>query len=113
MQESQIPRFSWDMIAIDTTGPYPNSNSGNIYLYLIVMNLMTSYPKAYPDPPNYAKPVVEVLTEKLIPMQLCPTTTLSDNHTEYLKKDCRESIKKLGITSIFMSPYLPQSNKNI
>ena len=77
------------------------------------MNLMTSYPKAYPDPTNYAKPVVEVLTEKLIPMQLCPTTTLSDNHTEYLKRIVEKVCKKLGITSIFMSPYLPKSNKNI
>ena len=109
MQKSQLPRFPWDKIDIATTDPYPNSYNGNKYL-IIAMDLLTSYPEAYPLPENSTQTIAKVLTNKLIPTQPGPIIILSDNGTEYRNKIVKDVFRKLKIEKIYTSPYHPQRN---
>ena len=82
MQELQLPRFPWDKIAIDITGCYLTSYNGSNYL-ITIMDLLTSYPEAYPVPGKSAETVAKVLSDKLIPTLSCPITVSSDCGMEY------------------------------
>ena len=81
---TKVPWFAMDMIAIDTTDPYPTYYSGNIYI-IIDMDLLTSYPEAYPIYKS-ADTVSKVFTDKVISVHSCPTRMLCNNGTEYKNK---------------------------
>ena len=85
MQESQLPRFPWDKLAIDITGSYLISSDGKKYI-ITEMDLLTLYPQAYPGTDMSTNTVAKVLTDKLVPTHPCPITILSDNGREYKDK---------------------------
>ena len=109
MQESQLPRYPWDKIAIDTTGLYTSSNNGNKYL-ITVMDVLNSYPEAYPAPDKSAETAAILLTDNLIPTHSCPVTIISDHCKEYKNRTVKEVCKKFRIERIYTGPDYPQSN---
>lgn len=52
-------------IAIDITGPFPVTESGNRYL-LVAMDYFSKWPEVYPIPNQEAATVVDVLVENLV-----------------------------------------------
>ena len=89
VQKSQLLRFPWDKMAINTTGPYPTSYNGKKYL-ITEMDLLNSYTEGYMVPYKSPESVATVLTNKLIPTHSCPITSVSDNGTEYKSKIVEE-----------------------
>ena len=84
-QNTDIPYHAFQKIAIDTSGPFTTTHSGNKYIVTIVC-LLTNWPEAYPVPDKSAECVAEILLNHIIPRFSCPSQILSDNGTEYTSK---------------------------
>ena len=49
MQDLPLPNAPFQMVGIDTCGPFPESNSGNLYIITLTCHY-SNYPEAYPVP---------------------------------------------------------------
>ena len=109
MQDMLIPEYPFQIIGIDTCGPFPETASGNKYIVTIVDHF-SSWPEAYPVQNKTAETVASLLLEHFIPTHSCPQTMLSDRGTEFVNKVISLLLNKMKISHIKTSSYHPQTN---
>ena len=109
LQRMPIPSYPFEIIGIDTCGPYPETSDGYKYVVTVTCHL-TSYPMAIPVKDKTAITMASVLAEEIIPTHSCPRTIISDKGTEYCNTVIDHLSVKMGINHITTSPYHPQSN---
>ena len=104
-----IPPYPFSVIAMDTSGPYPLSRSGNRFIVAFI-DLYSGYPEAFAVPDKSAETVVQLLLDEIYVRYSCPLTLISDRGTEYCNKIMQETLNALNIGHIRTSPYHPQAN---
>ena len=112
MHNMPVPTYPFEMIAIDTSGPFPESESGNRYAISIIDHF-SSWPEVYPARDKSAETVAKIILEKIIPRHSCPRVILSDNGTEYVNAINELLFKRLKISHIRCSVYHPAGNGKI
>ena len=112
LQPTDIPKFPFEKIAIDTSGPFIQSASGNKYI-ISVMDIFSSWVEAFPVPDKTAETAAQIILREIIPRYSCPLHILSDNGTEYRNSIFSHICKHLKIHRIHTSIYRPQSNSKI
>jgi transposase InsO family protein len=104
-----IPNHPFQIIGIDTCGPFQQSNHDNKYILTIVDHL-SGWPEAFALKNKSAKSVAEVLLNEVIPRHGCPQTIISDRGTEFVNAVIGDLTRQLRVAHIRTSPYHPQSN---
>ena len=109
MQHLPIPHYPFEIVGIDTCGPFPQTYSGNQYIITFVDH-MTSWPELFAVPDKTANTVANLLMEHFIPRHGCPKYLLSDNGTEFCNSVIDLITKKMNIIHLRTSPYHPSGN---
>lgn len=112
LQETDVPPFPFAKIAVDLSGPYPTSLSGNRYIISFI-DIYSSYPECFPVPDKSAANIVQLLLDEIIPRHSCPLTILSDNWSENCNEMVRETLKEMNINHVTTSFYSPNSNGKV
>ncbi|CAC5412556.1 unnamed protein product [Mytilus coruscus] len=112
LQETDIPPFPFAKVAVDLSGPYPKSLSGNKYIISFI-NIYSGYPECFPVPDKSAANIVQLLMDEIIPRHSCPLTLLSDNGSENCNNMVRETLKEMKINHVTTSFYSPGSNGKV
>jgi len=108
MQEMPMPEYPFEMVGIDTTGPYPESDAGNVYIITVLCHF-SGWPECYAVPDKSARTVARVLMEEFLPRHSCPRIILSDNGLEYCNQVIDQLLQELNIAHIHTSSYHPQT----
>ena len=77
LQMRDIPHRLFDKIAIDLLSDVNISTSGNQHILTIIDHL-TGWPEAFPNPNKMADTIVYVLINNYLPIYMCPHFILSD-----------------------------------
>ena len=112
LQDMPMPQWAFEMIAIDTCGPFPETHRGNKYLITVIDHL-TCWPEAFSVPNKTAETVARVLLEEIIPRHSCPKYILSDRGTEFVNAVIGLITEKMGMVHLKTSPYHPQTNGKV
>ena len=78
MQATNVPKYPFEIIAIDISVPFVQTNSGNRYI-LTIMDLFSSWVEAVPIPSKSSEIIANVLLIEIIPRFSCPRKILTDN----------------------------------
>ena len=109
LQEMQIPKYPFEQIAIDTSGPFPESYNGNRYI-INVIDMFSGWPESFATRSKSAETVAKILMEHIIPRHACPRVIVSDNGTEFCNAVIDQISAFFNIKHIRTSVYHPQSN---
>ena len=109
LQDMPEPNYPFEIIGIDTCGPFPETAQGNKYIVTIVDHF-SSWPEAYPVPNKTAETVASLLIENFIPTHACPQMMLSDRGTEFVNSVISLLLQKLRVIHLKTSPFHPQTN---
>ena len=109
LQEMQIPKYPFEQIAIDTSGPFPESYDGNRYIINII-DMFSGWPESFATKSKSAETVAQILMEHIIPRHACPRVIVSDNGTEFCNAVIDQISAFFNIKHIRTSVYHPQSN---
>ena len=107
-----IPNYPFEIIGIDTCGPFNETEDGNIYV-LTIIDHFSGWPEAFPMKNKSTLSVARVLLNEVIPRHSCPRVMVSDNGTEFVSAVIALIKEKMRITHIKTSPYHPQSNGKV
>ena len=109
LQKMQIPKYPFEQIAIDTSGPFPESYEGNRFI-INVIDLFSGWPESFATKSKSAETVAKLLIEHVIPDHSCPRVIVSDNGTEFCNAVIDQVSAFFNIRHIRTSVYHPQSN---
>ena len=109
IQETDTPPYAWAKCAIDVSGPYPTSLSGNKYIVSFI-DLFSGYPQAFACPDKSAQTIAHLIIDEIFVRYSCPLEILSDNGSENINQIVKETLAELNIHHVTMSFYHPQSN---
>ena len=109
LQTMPEANFPFDIIGIDTCGPYPDSVNGNKYIVTIVDHF-SGWPEAYPIPNKQADTVASLLMERFLPIHACPTRIISDRGGEFNNYLIQTLTSRMKIKHIRSAPWRPQFN---
>ena len=109
MQDMPIPNYPFEIVGIDTCGPYPETEAGNKYVMTVVDHL-TGWPEAFATRDKTANTVANVLLRHILPRHACPKILLSDRGSEFLNGVIEYLTEKLHVIHLKTSPYHPQTN---
>ena len=109
LQDMQIPKYPFEQIAIDTSGPFPESFNGNRYI-INVIDLFSGWPESFATKSKSAETVAQILIEKIIPRHSCPRVIVSDNGTEFCNAIIEQISAFFNIKRIRTSIFHPQGN---
>ena len=112
LQEIEPPRFSFQRIAIDTAGPYVETEQGNRYV-ITVVDCFSGFIEAFPVSDKTAVTVAKVLLNQIFRRYSWCEELISDNGREYANDIIAEIAKQGHIVHIKTSPYHPQSNGKV
>jgi len=112
LQETDIPPYPFAKIAVDLSGPYPTSLSGNKYIISFI-DIYSGWPEAFAVPSKNAENVVHLLLEEIIPKHSVPLVLQSDNGSEVVNRLVRETLKELNISHVTTSFYSPNANGKV
>lgn len=110
LQDTAIPPFPWAKIAVDISGPYPTSLSGNRYIVGFI-DIYSGYPKVFPFKNKTAENIAHLIIEEIFPRYGCPLVLISDIGTENIAKEFQETY--LNIIHIPSAFYHPESKAKI
>lgn len=102
------PQKAFDIVSIDTIGPFIKSNNGNEYAVTIICNL-TKYLITVPVPNKSAKSIAKAIFEHFILIYGTMNVILTDMGTEYLNSVLKELCDLLKITQIHSTAYHHQT----
>lgn len=104
-----LPVFDapFDRVMIDVVGPLPRTAAGNMYIFTL-MDLATRYPEAVPVRSIKSKIILRELTTFFTRFGL-PKEIQSDQGSNFMSREFKDSMRALGITQITSSAYHPQS----
>lgn len=109
LQKTEIPPYPFCKIAVDTSGPYELSHSGNRYVIAFI-DLYSGWPEAFATPSKDAETVAHLFIEEIYPRFGAVMQIIHDRGTEYMNDVFQTTLRELNVQSIASSPYHPQSN---
>lgn len=112
MQETDMPSFPFAKIALDISGPYPRTLSGNQYIVTFI-DMYSGWPEAFAVPNKKAETVVHLLIEEIFPRFGAPLQLLTDNGPENVNGIMKRALEELNVDHVTTSFYHPQSNGKI
>ena len=112
MQDMPIPSFPFEIVGIDTCGPFPETANGNKYVITLIDHL-SAWPEAFAVKDKGAETVANVLLHEIIPRHSCPRILLSDRGTEFVNAVISILTEKLRVVHLKSSPYHPETNGKI
>ena len=112
LQSMQIPQYPFEQIAIDTSGPFPESYEGNRYIINII-DMFSGWPEAFPTKSKSAGTVAKILMKYIIPRHSCPRVIVSDNGTEFCNAVIDQINAFFNIKHTTTSIYHPQANGKV
>lgn len=112
MQNMPIPNYPFEMIAVDTCGPFPETETGNKYVVTFIDHF-SAWPEAFAVKNKTAETVGALILNEIIPRHGCPRVLLSDRGTEFLNAVVSHITQKLHMVHLKSSPYHPQGNGKI
>ena len=112
LQEMTFPNYPFESIAVDTCGPYPTTESGNIYI-ITVIDLFTGYVEAFAVPDKTSTTVAKILMDNIIPRHGSPRSLLTDNGLEYSNEVINKLSETFKIHRIKTSIYHPRSDGKV
>ena len=98
-----------ERVALDITGPWPVSNSGNRYT-LVVSDYFTKWAEAYPIPDQEAKTVAEVFVNQFVARFGAPMLIHTDQGRNFESKLFKEMCHLLGVKKTRTTAFRPQSD---
>jgi len=99
----------WERVAIDITGPHPQSVKGNKFM-ITVLDHFTKYAFAFPVRSHDAVTVAKYLVERVFLVYGVPTQLLSDRGAEFEGSVLSEVCRLMEIDKIRMTSYKPSTN---
>ena len=112
MQESDRPPFPFAKIALDVTGPYPKTHSGNMYIATFI-DLYSAWPDAYAIPDRKGATIANLIMEEIFPRYGAPLQLLTDNGPENVNSVMKRTLDNLNIHHVTTSFYHPQANGKV
>ena len=109
VQDTDTPPFAWAKCAVDISGPYPRSVSGNRFVCSFI-DLFSGYPEAFAIPNKEAETIAHLLIDEICTRYSCPLEILSDNGSEFCNRVFQETLASLNIHHVTTSFYRPQAN---
>ncbi|XP_063600010.1 uncharacterized protein LOC134776228 [Penaeus indicus] len=107
LQPIPVLREPFSKVVIDCVGPLPKTKRGNKFL-LIIIDVATRYPEAFPLRRITTKNVVKALIKFFTQVGL-PAVVQSDQGSNFTSKLYENVMKSLGIQQCRSSVYHPQS----
>ena len=104
-----VAKYPFEILGIDTCGPYMQSDNGAKYV-IVIIDHFSGWPEAYATTDKSAQTVASILLEDFIPRHSCPRLIISDQGTEFCNAVIDSLSTELNIQRIRTSPYHPQSN---
>ena len=108
MQEYRVGE-PMERVALDISGPWPNSVSGNKYI-LVVTDHLTRWSEAYPLPDQEARTVAETFVTQFIARYGTPRIVHTDQGRNFTSKLFQEMCFLLGVKKTQTTAFRPQSN---
>jgi len=99
----------WERVAIDITGPHPQSAKGNKFM-ITVLDHFTKYAFAFPVHSHDAVTVAKYLVERVFLVYGVPTQLLSDRGAEFEGSVLSEVCRLMEIDKIRTTSYKPSTN---
>ena len=99
LQETDIPPYPFAKMALDLSGPYPTTMSGNRYIVSFI-DIYSGWPEAYAVPDKAADRIVHLILEEIFPRFGCPLEIVSDNGTENVNRKVQETLDAMNIHHI-------------
>ena len=112
LEEMDVPAYPFEKVSLDISGPYGETQRGNLYIVSFV-DWLTNWPEAFAVPDKKAQTVAKLLLSEIFPRYGAPRQLVTDNGPENLNKIMQETVEKLRIKHITTSPYHPQSNAKV
>ena len=103
------PSFPFEIVGIDTCGPFPKTDKENKYVVTIVDHF-SLWPEAYTVSNKSAETIAGLMSEKSIPTHSCPQWIFSDRGTEFVNAVITLLLTNLKVCHIKTSPCHPQNN---
>ena len=98
-----------ERIAMDFMGPFPETESGNRHL-LVIMDYFTKWPEAYALPNQEALTVAKVLAVEFVPRHGVPLELHTDQGRNFESTVIRELCQLLGIHKTRTTAFHPRSD---
>lgn len=108
MKITATPQKPFDVVEIDTIGPFQRSFHNNEYAITLICDL-TKYLVAIPVANKEANTVAKAIFEEFILIYGTPKTILTDCGTEYRNQIINELCKLIGTQHKFSTPYHHQT----
>ena len=112
IQECDLPPFPFAKLALDISGPYPKTHSGNQYI-LTFIDMYSGWPEAFAVTYKKGETVVRLLTDEIFPRFGAPLQLLTDNGPENVNKIMKKTLKDLNVDHVTTSFYHSQSNGKV
>ena len=104
--------FPFAKLAIDISGPYPKTHSGNQYMVTII-DVYSGWPEAFAVPNKKAETVAHILIDEIFPRYGAPLQIVSDNGPEHVNNVMKQTLDSLNVHHVTTSFYHPQSNGKV
>ena len=112
IQECDLPPFPFAKLALDISGPYPKTHSGNQYI-VTFKDMYSGWPEGFAVPNKKGETVVHLLIDEIFPRFGTPLQLLTDNGLENVNKIMKKTLKDLNVDHVTTSFYHPQSNSKV
>ena len=98
-----------ERVAMDISGPWPTSLSGNKYI-LVVTDHLTRWSEAYPIPDQEARTIAEVFVTQFVARYGTPLMVHTDQGRNFTSRLFTEMCNLLGVKKTQTTAFRPQSN---
>ena len=100
---------SWDTLALDYLGPFPQTKKGNRYI-LVMTDTFTKYVEAIPVPNQKAEDCARVVVNDFVSRWGTPLKIHSDQGTAFESRVFNEMCRLLSVRKTRTSPRNPHGN---
>lgn len=99
----------WETIAIDFSGPYPRTRSGNTVIFVVV-DVFTKFCLIFPMKQAEASRMVKILKDEIFHVYGTPKRIVSDNGTQFLSREYKKLLDDFSIEAFRTPKYHAQAN---
>lgn len=100
-QQIEVSR-KWETIAVDFSGPYPRTRSGNTVIFVVV-DVFTKFCLMFPMKQADATRMVKILKDQIFLVYGTPKRIISDNGTQFLSREYKKLLDDFSIEA-FRTP---------